>query len=231
MRVGDLIKIESESEPGKFYEVNLAAHTCTCLHYVRKLHRLATGDPHRLCKHIVTAMADSNSFEGFEKLEDEIRWFAQKKSAYTNREKALNKKLYPLKKAPKEQLPLGSIETTMREITEEPSIGGTPFYLWCDPGIYYYIKGKGREDTIEAIIPEQAGVGLYSINGQRAREYYFGEPDTDETDIEKQNEGMTITVRFEAGPAPRQYKYLQEALFLWLEEEFRRPSLETKNKH
>ena len=63
---GKIIKIKSESEPGKLYEVNLANHTCTCLHHLKKLYMLESSNPHRLCKHLVAAMATYNTFDGFE---------------------------------------------------------------------------------------------------------------------------------------------------------------------
>jgi hypothetical protein len=170
-------------------------------------------------------MANSNAFEGFEKFKDEILWFAEQKSSYSNRDKTLNKKLYPPKKSPKEKLSPGTIQTIAHEITEQPDIGGIAFYLSCDPGIYHYFKGKAKEDTMEAIIPGPAGVGIYSINGQRAREYRFGQPVSDETDILEESKGFTITLQIETEPVPRQYKHLQEALFFWLDEEFCRLSL------
>lgn len=231
MGTGNLIRIESESEPGKAYEVSLADHTCTCTHYAKKLYRLAASDPHRLCKHLVVAMADSNTFEGFEQFRDEILWFAQQKSAYSSREKALNKKRYPPKKAPKEQIPPGSIQTVSREITEQPDIGATPFYLWCDPGVYHHVKGIVQELTVEAVIPERAGLGFYSINGAQAREYYFGEPDSEATDSTDDNEEVRIEVRFEPGPGPRQYRHLKDALFFWLNEEFWRLNTESRKNH
>jgi len=227
---GNIIRIESESEPGKAYEVDLSDHTCTCIHYTKKLHRLAASDPHRLCKHLVAAMAHYEAFEGFEQFRDEILWFAQQKSAYSSREKALHKKLYPPKKAPKDQIPPGSIQTISRAMTEQPDIGGTPFYLWCDPGIYHHVRGMAHDDTLEAVIPERAGLGLYSINGHQAREYYFGEPDTEEPKSTNENGETTIEVRFEPGPAPRQYRYLQDALFFWLNEEFCRLNSESGKK-
>jgi hypothetical protein len=131
----------------------------------------------------------------------------------------LNKKIFPPKKPPKEIIPLGAIQTISREITDQPDIGSTPFYLWCEPGVYHYIKGKAQEVTIEAIIPEQKGIGLYSINGQRAREYHFGNTASDETDNTEVDEAFTISIRFEDEPTPRQYKYLQEALHFWLNQE------------
>jgi hypothetical protein len=220
-----VIKVQSESEPGKVYEVNLTDHTCNCLHHTRKLHRLAASDPRRLCKHLVAAMADFNAFGGFEKFREEILWLAKYNSGYSSKGKALNKKLRPHRKTPKEPLPPGSIQTAMHELTKQPEIGDTPFYLWCDPDVYHYIKGKAREDTVEAIIPEQGGIGLYSINEHPACEYYFGEPKSEEVAIGGVSDGMTIVVRFETGPVPIKYKYLQEALFFWLEEEFGRQQL------
>ena len=222
MEIRDIIHVQSESELGKTYEVNLATHTCTCLHQARKLRKLAATDPHRLCKHLVAAMVESSRFQGFEKYKDEIQWFAEHKSGYSSKEKALNKKLYPPKKAPKEPVPRGSIQTVARELTEKPDIGATPFYLWCDPGVYWYVKGEVREDIIEAIIPEQTSIGLYSINGHQAREYYFGVSAYKEVATEREKEEVTIRVTIESGPAPRQYKYLQDALFAWLQEEFAR---------
>jgi hypothetical protein len=202
--------------------VNLSTHTCTCLHQARKLRKLAATDPHRLCKHLVATMVESSRFQGFEKFKDEILWFAEHKSSYSSKEKALNKKLYPPKKTPKEPVPPGSIKTVARELTEKPDIGATPFYLWCDPGVYYYVKGEVHEDIIEAIIPEQTGIGLYSINGHQACGYYFEFSASEEVATEGENEEVAVEVTIESEPAPRQYKYLQDALFAWLQEEFAR---------
>jgi hypothetical protein len=215
-----IIKIESETEPGKTYEVNLVNHTCTCLHYVKKLHALDAHNPHRLCKHLVMAMADNNTFDGFEQFKDEILWFAKAKSAFSSKEKALNKKSSPPKKPPKEIIPRGAIQTISREITDQPDIGSTPFYLWCEPDAYHHIKGKVQDVIIEAIIPERKDIGLYSINGQRAREYHFGKSVSDETENREVDEAFTISIRVEEEPIPRQYKYLQEALHFWLEQEY-----------
>ena len=216
----ETIKIESETEPGKTYVVNLANHTCTCLHYVKKLHTLESSNPYRLCKHLVTAMATNNAFNGFEQFKDEILWFAKQNSAYSSKEKALNKKLFPPKKPPKEIIPLGAIQTISREITDQPDIGSTPFYLWCEPCVYHHIKGKVQDVIIEAIIPEHKGLGLYSINGQRAREYHFGKSVSDETDNREVGEAFTISIRVEEEPMPKKYKYLQEALHFWLNQEY-----------
>jgi len=215
-----IIKIESETESGKTYEVNLANHTCTCLHYLKKLYMLESSNPHRLCKHLVAAMATYDTFDGFEQFKDKILWFAQQKSSYSSKEKALNKKVPPPKKLPKEKIPLGSIQTTSREITDEPDIGSTPFYLWCEPGTYHNIKGKVQDLSIEAIIPEQEGIGLYSINGQRARSYRFGKSAPDKAESRTVVGPFTISIQIEEEQTPKQYKYLQDALYYWLEQEY-----------
>ena len=220
MQKDKIIKIESETEPSKTYEVNLGSHTCTCLHYLKKLHTLESSNPHRLCKHLVAAMAAYNTFDGFEQFKDEILWFAKQKSAYSSKEKALNKKVLPPKKPPKEKIPLGSIQTISREITDEPDIGSTPFYLWCEPGTYHHIKGKVQDLSIEAIIPAQEGIGLYSINGQRARSYHFGKSMLDKTENRDMEEPLTISIQIEEEQIPKQYKYLQDALYCWLDQEY-----------
>ena len=217
MEIRDIIYVQSESEPGKTYEVNLSTHTCTCLHQTRKLRKFAAIDPHRLCKHLVAVMVESGRLQRFEKFKDEILWFAEHKSGYSSKDKVLSKKSNPPKKAPKEPVLPESIQTVACELTEKPDIGATPFYLWCDPGVYYYVKGKANEDILEAIIPEQAGIGLYSINGCQAREYYFELSASKEVGNEGESEGITVRVTIESGPAPRQYKYLQDALFAWLQ--------------
>jgi hypothetical protein len=163
-------------------------------------------------------------FEGFQGFKDEILSFAQQKSAYSSKEEALNEQLCP---PPKKHLPLGSIQTTSREIAEQLYIGSTSFSQWCDPGVYHHIKGKVEDETIEAVIPEQGGVGLYSINGQQAREYCFGESTSGKADIGEEDEELTVSLRFEE----EQYQYLQEALFFWLNEEFCLISSEARNRH
>jgi len=74
--------------------------------------------------------------------------------------------------------------------------------------------------SIEAIIPAQEGIGLYSINGQRARSYHFGKSMLDKTENSDTEEPFTISIQIEEEQIPKQYKYLQDALYGWLDQEY-----------
>lgn len=82
------VQIESDSEPGKFYEVDTTALTCTCTYQNRKLRMLPLDDPHRLCKHLVRIFADQGVPDTFKAYEEDIKWFAKHNASFTSREKA-----------------------------------------------------------------------------------------------------------------------------------------------
>lgn len=83
------VRIESDSEPGKFYEVDTTALTCTCAYQNRKLRMLSLDDPHRLCKHLIRVFADKGVPDAFKAHEEDIKWFAKHNASFTSREKAL----------------------------------------------------------------------------------------------------------------------------------------------
>jgi hypothetical protein len=84
-----VIHIESDSEPGKFYVVDTTTLTCTCAYQNRKLRMLPLDDPHRLCKHLIKVFADKGVPATFKAYEEDIKWFAKHNASFTSREKAL----------------------------------------------------------------------------------------------------------------------------------------------
>ncbi len=84
-----IVRVESDSEPGKFYEVDLKLFSCTCPYHNRKLRMLPLHDPHRLCKHLVRIFAVQGVPDVFKSYEEDIKWFAEHNASFTRRDKAL----------------------------------------------------------------------------------------------------------------------------------------------
>jgi hypothetical protein len=101
----EIISIESESKAGAYYSVNMTLLTCSCPYFVRKLHGLPLENPHRLCKHLVKALSINGIPDHLKQYTEDIHWFAQHNSAFTNREQAIKNKKWD-KNLP---LPDGSI--------------------------------------------------------------------------------------------------------------------------
>lgn len=139
----EVIKIESDSRKSQYYSVNIKLLTCNCPHFYKKLRGLPLDDPHRLCKHLVKALTIKNIPEHLKQYKEDIDWFAQHKSAFTDREKALKNKKWD-KNLP---LPEGNIRTITSSKKKK----------------YCYVEGIGDEKKILATLPLAGGVVHYHI--------------------------------------------------------------------
>lgn len=140
----DIILITSDSNPDSYYSVNTKLLTCSCPHFLKKLRGISFDDPHRLCKHLVKALTVNGIPEHLKQYRDDIDWFAQRNSAFTNKEHALKNKKWD-KNLP---LPDGSI------VTEKSS----------KKKKYCYIEGVGDEKKILATLPLAGGAVSYTIS-------------------------------------------------------------------
>lgn len=139
----EVIRIESDSNKGTYYSVNTKLLTCNCPHFYKKLRGLSLEDPHRLCKHLVKALTISGIPEHLKQYNEDIDWFAQHKSAFTDKEKALKNKKWD------KNFPLP--DENIRTITA------------LKKKKYCYVEGVGDEKKIIATLPLAGGVVYYHI--------------------------------------------------------------------
>ncbi len=140
----EMIRIESDSRRGTYYSVNTKLLTCSCPHFHKNLRGLSLEDPHRLCKHLVKALTIKGIPEHLKQYKDDIDWFAQHKSAFTDREKALKNKKWD-KNLP---LPDGSILIITSSKKKK----------------YCYVEGVGDGKKILATLPLAGGIVYYTIS-------------------------------------------------------------------
>jgi hypothetical protein len=129
-----IIRIESDSEPGKFYEVNPTLFTCSCPYHNRRLRMLPLDDPHRLCKHLVKLFADQGVPDIFKAYEEEIKWFAKHNASFTSRDKALTREKQHIYEKAKSYFTHDQIVVLSRNKKRK----------------YYYIEAKAIERQISA---------------------------------------------------------------------------------
>lgn len=140
----EVTRIESDSRKGQYYSVNIKLLTCSCPHFYTKLRSFSLENPHRLCKHLVKALSIKGIPEQLKKYKEDIEWFAQHTSAFTDREKALRSKKWDKNLL----LPDGSILTITSSKKRK----------------YCYVEGVGDEKKILATLPLGGGVVYYHIS-------------------------------------------------------------------
>ncbi len=52
------IKVESITDRGTFYDVDIQLLTCTCSDFITRRNKYETNDPRRLCKHLIKALLE-----------------------------------------------------------------------------------------------------------------------------------------------------------------------------
>lgn len=142
--VTNTIIVESDSRLGEFYSVNIRLLTCSCQYFCKKLHILSLEDPHRLCKHLVKALAVNSVPEYLKQYTEDIEWFAKHNASFTSKEKVQRDKRLPL--------PGGSIITTTSEKKRK----------------YCYVKAVANEKKISVAIPLAGGLVSFTINNLHA---------------------------------------------------------------
>ena len=101
--MSDEIFLESMSRSGSFYNISIAAQTCTCRYFNIKLKHYPLNDPRRLCKHLVKVLAKNGIPETLHTFKNDILLRASQGQGYIPAEY--------LSKNEKIPLPEGSIET------------------------------------------------------------------------------------------------------------------------
>jgi len=140
----NILLIESGSSPGTFYSVDTLSLTCSCPIFVKKLQALPLDNPHRLCKHLVQAIAKTGIPPFLTQYKTDIEWFAQQKATFTDR--------YSVRRTKKLALPIGSVQ----------SIATNKKRKYC------YSDAIADGKKISAAIPLQGGMVSYNINNLHA---------------------------------------------------------------
>jgi hypothetical protein len=138
------IRIESESSPGTFYSVDTTSLTCSCPIFVKKLRVLPLDNPHRLCKHLVQAIAKAGIPSFLTKYKSDIEWFAQQKASFTDRDS--------VRRTKKLALPVGSVQSLATNKKRK----------------YCYSEAIADGKKISAAIPLQGGMVSYTISNLHA---------------------------------------------------------------
>ena len=140
----EIVNIESDSSPGTYYSVNTVLLTCTCPIFSRKLRGLAVDNPHRLCKHLTQAIFKNGIPDSLAQYKDEIKWFAQQKAGFTDKQSVRQTKHLAL--------PNGIVQTL--SVNKKRKYG--------------YLEGTADERKISATIPLEGGMISYTINNLHA---------------------------------------------------------------
>ncbi len=142
--VANTIITESDSKPGNFYSVNIKSLTCSCPGFAMNLRVLSLEDPHRLCKHLIKALAVNGIPEYLKQYKEDIEWFAKHNAGFTSKEKVQRDKKLPLAD--------DSIITATSKKKKK----------------YCYADAIANEKKISATIPLAGGRVSYTINNYHA---------------------------------------------------------------
>ncbi len=140
-----LVTIESETNRGTFYSVDIESLTCTCPYFSKELTTLPIDDPHRLCKHLTQAVCQVGIPEFLAQYQSDIKWFAQQKARFKDRDLATHDK--------RASLSVGAVQT--KTVNKKRK--------------YCYIEAIADGKKISVAIPIAGGTVTYTVNNFHAQ--------------------------------------------------------------